>query len=237
MNEMHVSAMKPRAVEPFGRQETVTPPTGQIGILLVDDQHELRHLLGRALSQSGFRVVEAASGEEALERLAQQSAGIQLLVTDVIMPGINGAELARRVLLQRPDMKVLFISGCAGHILEPGAPFLQKPFSMKVLLREVETLLADGPVCVRYFYDAHGRRLLEAPAGARVVPAKHLLSKVAQSRWAKAAALAGAAIVFEACGGNDGGRSRMPMPADYGYVGADPADAGTDADVDADAGR
>jgi hypothetical protein len=70
---------------------------------------------------------------------------------------------------------------------------------------EVRGLLADGPVCVRYLYDVHGRVLLGgAPAGARIVPASALLSRVARSKWLAAAAVAASAIVFEACGGNDG---------------------------------
>jgi hypothetical protein len=70
---------------------------------------------------------------------------------------------------------------------------------------EVRGLLAEGPVCVRYLYDVHGRVLLGgAPAGARIVPASALLSRVARSKWLAAAAVAASAIVFEACGGNDG---------------------------------
>jgi hypothetical protein len=76
---------------------------------------------------------------------------------------------------------------------------------------EVEGLLADGPVCVRYLYDVHGQRLTSPPPNARVIPAGTLLSKVAQSRWLRAAALASTAIVFEACGGNNGYRNG-PMP-------------------------
>lgn len=70
---------------------------------------------------------------------------------------------------------------------------------------EVRGLLAAGPVCVRYLYDVHGRVLLGgAPPGARIVPASALLSRVARSKWLAAAAVAASAIVFEACGGNDG---------------------------------
>ena len=93
---------------------------------------------------------------------------------------------------------------------------------------EIDALLAGGPVCVRYLYDVHGRRLLEAPAGARIIAAQRLLSKVARSRWARAAAIAGSAIIFEACGGNDGGRSRVPEPM---------MQRGPDADAGADAAR
>lgn len=100
---------------------------------------------------------------------------------------------------------------------------------------EVEALLANGPVCVRYLYDVHGRRVLEAPAGARIIPAQKLLSKIAQSRWARVAAIAGSAIVFEACGGNDGGyRDRSVEELNRTVpVAAFDADAGADAGPDA----
>lgn len=113
---------------------------------------------------------------------------------------------------------------------------------------EVRGLLADGPVCVRYLYDVHGRVLLGgAPAGARIVPASALLSRVARSKWLAAAAVAASAIVFEACGGNngqDGGWSDAgappitPAPNPAQRTGADPTasdggDAGDAADADA----
>lgn len=86
---------------------------------------------------------------------------------------------------------------------------------------EVRGLLAEGPVCVRYLYDVHGRVLLGgAPPGARIVPASALLSRVARSKWLAAAAVAASAIVFEACGGNDGrGNSDPRDRADAGASG------------------
>jgi len=70
---------------------------------------------------------------------------------------------------------------------------------------EVRKVIGGGPVCVRYLYDVHGRVILGgAPEGAKIVPAGALLSKAARSKWLRAAALAASAIVFEACGGNDG---------------------------------
>ena len=71
---------------------------------------------------------------------------------------------------------------------------------------EVRAALSNGPVCVRYLYDAHGNVIFgDAPLGATVVPASALLSKVMKSKWLAAAALAAVPLVFEACGGNDGG--------------------------------
>ena len=88
--------------------------------------------------------------------------------------------------------------------------------------REVRALVAGGPVCVRYLYDVHGNILLDgAPAGARVIPAGALLTKIARSKWLAAAVLVGVPMVFEACGGNAGG---------YGGTYADRADAGASDD-------
>ncbi len=117
--------------------------------------------------------------------------------------------------------------------------------------REVRGVVGDGPVCVRYLYDVHGRVLLGgAPAGAKIVPASALLSKAARSRWLAAAALAATAIVFEACGGNDGRGSASGSSSgsadDDASTQNDPApkrviqmpsvgDASADASADADA--
>lgn len=109
--------------------------------------------------------------------------------------------------------------------------------------REVRAVVGGGPVCVRYLYDVHGRVLLGgAPAGATVVPASALMSKAARSRWLAAATLAATAIVFEACGGNDGQGSGYDRPDAAPQTDPDPArvvqmpsvgDASADADADA----
>jgi hypothetical protein len=117
----------------------------------------------------------------------------------------------------------------------------------------VNGLLAAGPACVRYLYDAHGRVLFDVPANARIVPASALLSKAARSKWLALAAVAASAIVFEACGGNNGlndhqqndpssdaGARRQDdaVPSSPARVPADPMpsdDAGPDAE-DGDAG-
>lgn len=79
---------------------------------------------------------------------------------------------------------------------------------------EVRKAIGAAPVCVRYLHDVHGRVLLGAPpVEAKIVPASALLSKAARSRWLAAATLATTAILFEACGGNDGGRGNLPSDA------------------------
>lgn len=115
-------------------------------ILLVDDEESLRTVVVDLLSQLGYHVLAAGNGEQAI-KLAQEYPGkIDLLVTDVVMEGLPGPELADTLLQGRPGLKVVFISGFAdgSHdwdtILRPGMVLVQKPFSIKILstkLREV----------------------------------------------------------------------------------------------------
>ncbi len=130
--------------------EAAAPPRMEGGnetILLVEDQGELRNLASKVLKFNGYRVLEASSGEEALEVQARHSGAIQLLLTDVIMPGITGKELAGKLHPVRPEMKVLFMSGytedvIAHHgVLEEGVAFLAKPFTPKMLAAKVREVL------------------------------------------------------------------------------------------------
>jgi PAS domain S-box-containing protein len=122
---------------------------GSETILLVEDAEPLRKLAELFLKENGYRVVVAADGAEAQDMAAQISGPIDLLLTDVVMPGINGRVLAERLAPMHPSMKVLYMSGytdsfIAGHgVLEPGTHLLRKPFTEKVLVRKVRDLL-DG---------------------------------------------------------------------------------------------
>jgi len=122
---------------------------GQETLLLVEDEDVLRDLTREVLEAAGYRVLSAASGEEALGVASLHAGGIDLLVSDVIMPGMSGAELARRLGPVRPQMKVLFASGytadaIAHHgVLEDGTEFLQKPFTPGELESKVRAVL-DG---------------------------------------------------------------------------------------------
>lgn len=122
---------------------------GSETILLVEDAEPLRKLAHLFLKENGYRVVVAADGSEAQEVAAQISGPIDLLLTDVVMPGINGRVLAERLAPLHPAMKVLYMSGytdsfIAGHgVLEPGTHLLRKPFTEEVLVRKVRDLL-DG---------------------------------------------------------------------------------------------
>jgi PAS domain S-box-containing protein len=121
-------------------------------LMLVEDEEMVRRALVRSLAREGYRVLEAANGRAALALLEQHGSSVKLLITDVVMPGISGPELAKRVVAQQPEIRVLFLSGYAGDSLdewgdlEPGRRFLRKPFDVNDLFRSVrETLDAVSP--------------------------------------------------------------------------------------------
>jgi two-component system cell cycle sensor histidine kinase/response regulator CckA len=110
-------------------------------LLVVDDEEPLRRTVSRMLTNAGFRVVSASSGQRALDVLEQTS--IRLLVTDLKMPGMNGRELAERVRQRKPQLPILFISGYPSPRTTealPG-PILIKPFTEEELVRQVDRLL------------------------------------------------------------------------------------------------
>jgi CheY-like chemotaxis protein len=116
-------------------------------ILLVEDEPDLRELTRMVLAEKGYTVVEARNAEDA-ERLAEsQGTNIHLLLTDVIMPGLSGRELAKRILARHPSMRVLYMSGytynviAQGGTLERGVAFLPKPFTPSGLVEKVREVL------------------------------------------------------------------------------------------------
>jgi nitrogen-specific signal transduction histidine kinase len=141
----------PRVDAPVEGSRPAPPTTGSLGgsetILVVEDQEEVRRLTRRILEARGYRVLVAASGPEAL-RLAEHEAGrIDLLVTDVVMPGMSGREVGLLLAPARPTMKVLYLSGYTDEsivhhgVLEPGVAFMQKPFNAEALARKVREVL------------------------------------------------------------------------------------------------
>jgi two-component system, cell cycle sensor histidine kinase and response regulator CckA len=120
---------------------------GSETVLLVEDSEALRKLTQSLLSSHGFQVLVAQNGEEALQMADRYSENIDLVVTDVVMPGINGRVLAERLLTKRRMMKVLFISGytdsfIAVHgVLKPGMALLNKPFTENELIEKVREVL------------------------------------------------------------------------------------------------
>jgi two-component system cell cycle sensor histidine kinase/response regulator CckA len=126
---------------------------GHETVLLVEDEASVRELLRGTLEGHGYRVMAAASGEQALERASVHRGPIHLLVSDVVMPGIGGPELASRLAPLHPELRVLHISGYADDAIlrhgvrEGTTAFLQKPFTLEALARKMrEVLDASRPV-------------------------------------------------------------------------------------------
>jgi two-component system, cell cycle response regulator CpdR len=115
-------------------------------ILLAEDDDSMRGFLERALSRAGHQVIAFANGQEALDRLMEEP--FSLLLTDIVMPRMDGIELARRASEIDPTLKIMFITGFAAVTLnnDSAAPkdarVLSKPFHLKDLVREVDLLLA-----------------------------------------------------------------------------------------------
>ncbi len=110
----------------------------------------MRTLVRTILEQFGYEVLEAQSGGDALLICEDQSLTVHLLLTDVIMPHMGGVQLAERLRLRRPHLKVLFMSGYAADsivhlgLLDPGVAFLQKPIAPETLTRKVREVLDEG---------------------------------------------------------------------------------------------
>jgi two-component system cell cycle response regulator CpdR len=115
-------------------------------ILLAEDDHDMRRFLAKALQSAGYDVASFDNGMAAYHRLCEEP--FELLLTDIVMPEMDGIELARRATELDPDIKVMFITGFAAVALNPDnnappqAKILSKPFHLKDLVNEVQRLLA-----------------------------------------------------------------------------------------------
>ncbi len=141
--------LSPEAVTAVEPVKPLDPSHGTETILLVEDEAILRALAERVLRRYGYVVLSAAGGTEALEIAATAGASLHGVVTDVVMPGMNGRELAEKLLESRPGLKILFMSGYTDdHVLRRGiflgeAAFLQKPFTPDQLARKLRGLLDE----------------------------------------------------------------------------------------------
>jgi CheY-like chemotaxis protein len=130
------------AAEPAGRLESAL-------VLVVEDEPAVRSLVRRTLEGVGLTVVEAENGRQALELVATMAEPPALVLSDVIMPGLNGRELSEALALTQPGLPVLFMSGYTGDdvlarsLLPATAPFIQKPFAPEELVARVRLLLAS----------------------------------------------------------------------------------------------
>lgn len=117
-------------------------------ILLAEDDDSMRGFLAKALERAGHRVTACSDGEEGLEALQAERSDYDLLLTDIVMPGIDGIELARRAAELDPDLKIVFITGFAAVALSVGeqapndAKVLSKPFHLRQLVDEVDRVIA-----------------------------------------------------------------------------------------------
>jgi two-component system cell cycle sensor histidine kinase/response regulator CckA len=137
--------------------EEMAPPKSQENekggcetVLLVEDEESVRELVRGTLAARGYKVLEAENGESGLRVAEAHGDGIDILITDVVMPGMGGRELAKRLLQIRPNLAVLYLSGYTEDTilhqgaLGPGTAFLQKPFTLQNLARKVREVLRVG---------------------------------------------------------------------------------------------
>jgi CheY-like chemotaxis protein len=135
---------------PHRRPHLATPHQRSVTILIVEDNDNLRNLLHRALEGNGFSVLPAADGAEALRLCEQHDGTIDLVVSDIVMPRLNGLELEERIRAARPETKFLFITGFGDQFpalrerIKYGTNILEKPFLPSELLRKVEDTLNQG---------------------------------------------------------------------------------------------
>jgi PAS domain S-box-containing protein len=155
--------------------ESLAPEPGTETILLVEDEANLRYLARQFLEKQGYRVIEAADGAVAMQIAVAHEGVIHLLLTDVIMPGMNGRELAQRIAEIRPNVKILYMSGYTenviGHngMLDAGVRLLQKPFNLRDLKTKVREVLDATPtspevaMSMQSAQPQHAARKQEAP--------------------------------------------------------------------------
>jgi two-component system cell cycle sensor histidine kinase/response regulator CckA len=143
----------------------MVPESGPRGVtvLVVDDETSVLALARTMLWRAGFDVLEASDPTEALQLSAAHTAPIQLLLTDVLMPDMNGFDLAEKVKTQRPDIKVLYMSGFTDTVLLEstgrsltGLPLIRKPFTAHRLVSTISDLLANHSAALESGLDDQG---------------------------------------------------------------------------------
>ncbi|MCI0355109.1 MAG: PAS domain S-box protein [Acidobacteria bacterium] len=143
-------AEEPIQPEPVAARLPAASLRGNETVLLVEDEESVRKLAAHCLREQGYTVLEASQGTEALQLCRERADPIHLLVTDVVMPGMGGRDLADQLIALRPDARVLFVSGYTGNaivhhgILDPGTFLLSKPFRPLDLAQKVREVLDAG---------------------------------------------------------------------------------------------
>jgi two-component system cell cycle sensor histidine kinase/response regulator CckA len=140
----HIPAPDEKPARPAGPETADADLTGRGTVLLVEDEDAVRAFAGRALTSRGYTVLQASSGIEALELLDQHAKEIQLVVSDVVMPEMDGPTLLKELRNRRSDVPVIFVSGYAEDAFRKNLPagekfgFLPKPFTLKQLVAAVK---------------------------------------------------------------------------------------------------
>jgi two-component system cell cycle sensor histidine kinase/response regulator CckA len=143
----------PQVDEDEGRpieDPTEMPANGTETVLLVEDELQVRKFAALVLRETGYKVLEASGGEEALISAQQHKGRIHMLLTDVVMPGMSGKELSERLKQRRPNIKVIFASGYTDDailhhgVLGPEMEFIQKPFTPSSLTQKVRQVLGKA---------------------------------------------------------------------------------------------
>jgi two-component system cell cycle sensor histidine kinase/response regulator CckA len=143
-----LASIKPVATE--SRPARAADDTGQGTILLVEDEEGLRSLNARGLKSRGYNVLEAGNGLEAIELIDGHDGSIDLVVSDVVMPEMDGPALLKELRKRSPDLKIIFVSGYAEEAFAKSLPeggqfeFLAKPFTLKQLIAKVKDTMAQG---------------------------------------------------------------------------------------------
>jgi two-component system cell cycle sensor histidine kinase/response regulator CckA len=138
------------AREPSSEPKPRADLTGQGTILLVEDEEGLRSLNARGLRSRGYSVIEASNGIEALEALEERDGAVDLVVSDVVMPEMDGPTLLKTMRGRNPDLKIIFVSGYAEDAFEKSLPanqqfaFLPKPFTLSQLVAAVKETMTPS---------------------------------------------------------------------------------------------
>jgi CheY-like chemotaxis protein len=157
---IYLPRVEARAESMPGAAAGAEPPGGSETILLVEDDPAVRGLTYEVLAESGYRVLQAASGPEAIALVESDATRIDLLLTDVVMPRMNGRDLARRLQEMRPGLATLYMSGYAPGaivhqgVLDPGLAFIAKPLRPADLIRKVREVLDARPAAPAGSFDA-----------------------------------------------------------------------------------
>lgn len=137
-----------RTITRDDRDVSVTLPGSEI-VLVVDDEEMVRRLAARILKGNGYQVLEAGSGQDAVQLLQRASQQIDGVLTDVAMPGLNGRQLGETIFRCWPRVRVLYMSGFPAQrildegALDPASPFIQKPFTAEELTRKMRRVLSE----------------------------------------------------------------------------------------------